>query len=134
MSDTYISSKNEVEDFLNDLKAVLNDSHFNINTDLNILPKKKNEKPDDPYTTENTMLDLEYDSSDVRRHMLSLSLSNYHITFVDDIDCSLPPFFAFGKTIQKDEVYIKVKIKDRRNCKIFCVSFHYPRYPITYQY
>lgn len=50
-------------------------------------------------------------------------------TFIDDIDNSLPPFFAFAKEIKNKDVYVKAKIRDRQNCKVFCVSFHFARYP-----
>ncbi len=51
-------------------------------------------------------------------------------TFIDDKDNSLPPFFVFGITIKNGEVYIKAKIRDRKNCKVFCVSFHFARFPL----
>ena len=48
-----ISSKEEVEAFLHELISVLNSPNFNIDSDLDILPKKKAESPIDPYTTAN---------------------------------------------------------------------------------
>ena len=60
-----ISSKEDVEAFLHDLISVLNSPNFDIDTDLDILPKKKTESTIDPYTTANTMLELDYDRKDV---------------------------------------------------------------------
>ena len=124
-----ISSKEDVEAFLHDLISVLNSPDFNIDTDLDILPKKKAESPIDPYTTANTMLELDFDRKDVWHHLISLDISEYLETFIDDKDPSWPPFFAFAKSIKNRDVYIKAKIRDRVNGKVFCVSFHFARHP-----
>lgn len=50
-------------------------------------------------------------------------------TFIDDLDRTLPPFYAFAKEIKSKDVCIKVKVRDRERHKIFCVSFHFARYP-----
>jgi hypothetical protein len=97
---------------------------------MDILLKKKLESPNDPYTTFNTMMILDFDRYDVKDELLSLEISDYLETFIDDKDSSLPPFFAFGKTIKNNDVYIKIKIRDKRNLKVFCVSFHLARYPL----
>lgn len=130
MSLKTISSEEDVTEFLKELKAVLTDPTFDISKDLDILPKKKNESPTDPYTTFNTMQVLGFDRHDVLTQLLALDISEYMETFIDDRDNSLPCFFAFGKTIKSREVYIKAKIRDRKNCTVFCVSFHFARYPI----
>jgi hypothetical protein len=125
-----ISPESDVISFLKELKEVLTDPKFDVAKDLDILPKKSNEAPTDPYTTFNTMQALGFDRYDVLTQLLALDISEYIETFIDDIDNSLPPFFAFGKTIKSREVYIKAKIRDKRNCKVFCVSFHFARYPL----
>ena len=51
-------------------------------------------------------------------------------TIIDNKDPTLPPFHAFIKEIEHRNVYIKVKIRDYARRKVFCVSFHYARYPI----
>ncbi|MDF2520101.1 MAG: hypothetical protein K0R84_729 [Clostridia bacterium] len=129
MSQKIISSEKEVLAFLKELKELLTSPKFDLSKDLDILMKKKNESPIDPYTTANTLLALDFDKHDVLNHLLSLELSEYMETFIDDIDNSLPPFFAFAKEIKNRDVYIKAKIRDRQNCKVFCVSFHFARYP-----
>lgn len=129
MSLKVISLENDVIIFLKELKEVLTDANFNVSTDLDILPKKKNEDPVDPYTTFNTMQSLEFDRNDIMNQLLALEISDYMETFIDDKDNRLPPFFAFGKTIKSKDVYIKTKIRDRKNCKVFCVSFHFARFP-----
>ncbi|MGB4589643.1 MAG: hypothetical protein WBI17_10475 [Clostridiaceae bacterium] len=101
MSFKIISTESDVKTFLNDLKEVLIDSKFDISKDLDILPKKKTESPTDPYTTFNTMLVLDFDRNDIKNQLLALDISEYLETFIDDKDNSLPPFFAFGRALNK---------------------------------
>ena len=75
------------------------------------------------------MLALDFDSEDIKNQLLSLTVEEYIQTFLDDKDITLPVFYTFGKDISKCEVYIKVKIRDKKNGKVFCVSFHFARYP-----
>ena len=124
-----ISSKEEVEAFLHELIRILNSPEFDIDYDLDVLPKKKSESPTDPYTTANTLLELDFDRKDVWHQLISLDVSEYLETFIDDQDPSWPPFFAFAKSIKNRDVYIKAKIRDRINRKVFCVSFHFAKYP-----
>lgn len=129
MSLKVISSLADVKAFLKELKELLVDPAFNIKTDLDILAKKSSEDPSDPYTTANTLLDLDFDSEDVLNQLLALEASEYLETFIDDKNSSFPPFYAFARKIHSKDVYIKVKIRDRKKCKVFCVSFHFARYP-----
>jgi len=116
-------------EFLKELKELLTDHRFDVSRDLDIMMKKKNESPIDPYTSANTLLALEFDKNDVLNQLLTLEISEYMETFIDDMNNSLPPFFAFAKSIKNRDVYIKAKIRNRQSCKVFCVSFHFARYP-----
>ena len=129
MSQKLISSEEEVKNFLIELRELLTDPAFNIDVDLDVLLKKKSESPTDPYTTVNTLLALDFDKRDVSNQLLSLDVSDYMETFIDDLQSTLPPFYAFAKVIRNKDVYIKVKVRDRQRRKIFCVSFHFARYP-----
>lgn len=129
MSQKILSSEQEVKDFLKELKELLTDPRFDISKDLDILLKKRHESPIDPYTTANTLLELDFDKSDVTNQLLSLDITEYMETFIDDKDNALPPFFAFAKSIKNRDVYVKAKIRDRQKCKVFCVSFHFARFP-----
>lgn len=122
-------SKEEVENFIGRLRDILASPTFNINIDLDLIPKKKSESPLDPYTTANTLAELDYDKYDIRDQLLHITVSDYAETISDNKDPLSPPFFVFCREIQKRDVYIKVKIRDRINGKIFCVSFHFARYP-----
>lgn len=124
-----ISTEVEVKAFLKELKELLTDTAFDLSNDLEILPKKRDESPIDPYTTVNTLLDLGFSSEDVMNQLLALEVSDYMETVSDIKGNWLPPFFAFAKLVQSKDVYIKVKIRDRKKCKVFCVSFHFARYP-----
>ena len=124
-----ISEQKEVCLFLSQLKTILQSPKFNLDTDLDILMKKKNEDPCDPFTTENTLSELAFDSIDVVRELLKIEICNYVETVTDNKNPSFPPFFVFRREINKKEVYIKVKIRDKLNNKVFCVSFHFARHP-----
>lgn len=100
-----------------------------IERDLDILPKKRNESATDPYTTINTMADLEFDANDVCDKLKAITVEDYAETMLDDRNVDAPPFFVFYRNIQTRDVYVKVKIRDRATGKVFCVSFHFARYP-----
>lgn len=124
-----IDSKEFVEKFLGELKAILESDTFVIERDLDILPKKRNESATDPYTTTNTMAALEFDANDVCEELKAITVEDYAETMLDDRNVTAPPFFVFYRNIQTRDVYIKVKIRDRATGKVFCVSFHFARYP-----
>ena len=108
-----------------------------IERDLDILPKKRNESATDPYTTINTMADLEFDANDVCEELKAITVEDYAETMLDNRNVDAPPFFVFYRNIQTRDVYIKVKIRDRATGKVFCVSFHFARYlkpsPLPYE-
>ena len=124
-----IDSKEFVEQFLSELKTILESDTFVIERDLDILPKKRNERAKDPYTTINTMAVLEFDANDVCEELKAITVEDYAETMLDDRNEAAPPFFVFYRNIQTRDVYIKVKIRGRATGKVFCVSFHFARYP-----
>ena len=122
-------SREKVEQFLVELKSILSSPNFNPAKDLDILLKKKNEDMFDSYTTANTLLALGFDNEDVRNELLKIGVEDYAETLIDVMDSTLPPFYVFYRDIQSREVYIKVKIRDSVTGKVFCISFHFARYP-----
>jgi hypothetical protein len=122
----FVAPLSDVNRFLFDLKHILTADNY----ELDILLRKKNENPLDPFTTENTLQDLAYDISDVRNDLLSLTEKDYIETILDDKDTNKPPFWVFGKFIKTNDVYIKIKIRNKLTNKVFCVSFHYARHPL----
>lgn len=125
MENKQISSKEQVENFLLELKHIINDKRFNINEDFDILLKKKNETDDDAYTTKNTLIQLNYDKNDIIRNLKELKISEYIGTLTDVKNVYSPQFWVFIKRINLKQVYIKVKIRSIQNRKIFCISFHF---------
>lgn len=117
MENKQISSKEQVENFLLELKHIINDKKFNINEDFDILLKKKNETDDDAYTTKNTLIQLNYDKNDIIRNLKELKISEYIETLTDVKNVYSPQFWVFIKRINLKQVYIKVKIRSIQNRK-----------------
>ena len=137
MEINFTSPKEEVIKFLLELKKVMSNRDFDVNKDLDVILKKKNENSLDPYTTQNTLLKLDFDKNDIADTLKKLSVEEYIETGKDRKDISSPEFYIFGKEVQGNLIYIKIKIRDKINHKVFCVSFHFARYPIsnfTYKY
>lgn len=117
-TNSYIASIEEVIVFLRELKHILSSE----DCELDILPKKKDEDDSDPNTTVNTMLDLGYDTEDIKNEILSLSEKEYIETIKDNKDIIRPPFWVFGKDIKNRDIYIKVKIRSKRTNKVFMIT------------
>lgn len=120
----YIDTRNNVEQHLQELHTLITQK----DCQLDILPRKRDEQEDDLYTTENTMLALGYNSEDIKRELSLLNVSDYIENIKDDKYIDSPDFRVFGKEIQGRQIYIKEKIRTSK--KIFCVSFHFARFPL----
>lgn len=131
MEINFTSPKEEVIKFLLELKKIMSHRNFDVNKDLDVILKKKNENSLDPYTTQNTLLKLDFDKNDIADTLKKLSVEEYIETGKDRKDISSPEFYIFGKEVQGNLIYIKIKIRDKINHKVFCVSFHFARYPIS---
>jgi hypothetical protein len=120
-----IESHEDVETFLQTVRTTLS-----LPNSLNIQITRSGEDPTDPYTTRNTLADLDFSMGDVRNELITL-LPCHYIKTSDDKkrDATSPPFWIFEKTVNRKSVYIKFKL--RNNKLVFCMSFHYPAYPIT---
>lgn len=131
MEINFTSPKEKVIKFLLELKKIMSHRNFDVNKDLDVILKKKNENSLDPYTTQNTLLKLDFDKNDVADTLKKLTVEEYIETGKDRKDISSPEFYIFGKEVQGKLIYIKIKIRDKINHKVFCVSFHFARYPIS---
>ena len=127
------SKKREGVAFLKELKDLLGQDDFDINTDMILIRKKKQGK-DQIYSTPYTMLDLDYDIDDVIARLKELKLEEYSETKIDRDDVNPPLLFVFGKDIDSKLVYVKLKIKGDQRKHILCVSFHYAKGGITFPY
>lgn len=127
------SKDKEIENFLGELKNVLQREEFNIDRDL-IIIKTKKKKEKEQYSTPYTLLDLDYDANDVAEHLKELTIREYSETLVDKDDRNPPLLFVFGKDINEKQVYIKLKIKGEPTRHVLCVSFHYAEKKMLFPY
>lgn len=129
---SYQSKKREVVAFLDELHKVLESDDFDINTDLNLIRKKKQgnaQKISTPYT----LLDLDYDAEDVVNRLKELKVEEYSETKIDTDDVNPPILFVFGKDINGKLIYVKLKIRDYQK-QVVCVSFHYAKDKMEFPY
>ena len=127
-----LSKKREVYAFLEELKEILGNEDFNIDTDFTLIRKKKSD--DEEHSTPYTLLDLDYDAWDVLDRLKELTIAEYSETKIDRDDLDPPSLFVFGKDINRKLVYVKLKIKGDQKRRVLCVSFHYARNPMTFPY
>jgi len=84
------------------------------------------------YSTNYTLVDLDYAEDDVIERLKELRLEEYSETLFDRDDDRPPLLFVFGKVINGKTVYIKVKTRDED--QVICVSFHYAKEQMEYPY
>lgn len=125
------SEKKAVKAFLEELKEVLGVEDFNIDNNLLIIKSSKDEIE---YSTNYTMMDLDYDSSDIVERLKELTVSEYSETLMDKEDDKPPLLFVFGKDINSKLIYIKLKIKGETKKKVLCLSFHYAKHNMEFPY
>ena len=128
----YQSKKREVVDFLNELHKLLGSNDFDINTDLNLIRKKK-QGNDQRFSTPYTLLDLDYDATDVVNRLKELRVEEYSETKIDKDDVNPPILFVFGKDINDRLIYVKLKIRKQQK-QVVCVSFHYAKDKMEFPY
>jgi len=126
-----LSDKKAVKAFLEELNEILRATDFNIDKDLLIIKSSKDEIE---YSTNYTLVDLEYDSSDIVERLKELTVSDYSETLVDKDNDDPLLLFVFGKDINNKLVYIKLKIKGIDSKKVLCLSFHYAKYDMEFPY
>ena len=125
------SDKKVIKAFLEELKEVLESEDFKIDEDLLVIRSSKEEVE---YSTQYTIVDLEYDSFDIVERLKELTVSEYSATLLDKDDDKPPLLFVFGKDINTKLVYIKLKIKGETDKKVLCLSFHYAKYDMKFPY
>lgn len=127
------SKEKEIIDFLMELKNILHSEGFIIDRDFTIIRSKK-KSGKEQYSTPYTLLDLEYDASDIVERLKELTIREYSETLVDKDDTNPPLLFVFGKDINGKQIYIKLKIKGSQTRHVLCVSFHYAEEKMTFPY
>ena len=106
----YRETKGAVKTFLLELNRILNNEKSNI-----IIPFRE-DKPI-KYTT--------------KYCMQTLTVDCYVETLDDERNIKSNKYYVFYKQIKGKFVYIKVKIESYDQYIVFCISFHFPEYPIT---
>lgn len=129
---SFQTKKKEVVAFLDELHKLLESDDFDINTDLNLISKKKREE-DQKFSTPYTLLDLDYDVEDVVNRLKELKVEEYSETKIDTDDVHPPILFVFGKDINGKLIYVKLKIRDLKK-QVVCVSFHYAKDKMEFPY
>lgn len=127
------SKKKEVIAFLEKLKLILNNDDFDVNRDLTLIRKRK-QNDDVRFSTSYTLIDLDYDVSDVIERLKELTVQEYSETKIDKDDLNPPLLFVFGKDINNRLVYVKLKIKGEQKKHVLCVSFHYAKDKMDFPY
>ena len=79
------SKKREVIIFLEQLKELLGNEDFNMDTDLTLISKKK-QGDDQKYSTPYTLLDLDYDTEDIVERLKELTVEEDVIMTVGDFN------------------------------------------------
>ena len=121
-------SRKTIEGFLAEMQGILTDDNFDIERDFDFVTTRASDEPDDECTNMNTLLELEYDSSDVVEELKTLSIQEYTESMLDNRAEGIHFFHVFGRRIQGRDVYIKVRLKDNSEGKyVFCISFHFAR-------
>lgn len=110
------STKKDVVAFLDEMKAILEKEDFNI------------------FSTPYTLLDLDYDISDVVDRLKELTIEEYSETKIDKDNLDPPLLFVFGKNINNKQVYVKLKMKGDQPRHVLCVSFHYAKEKMLFPY
>lgn len=121
----YIESIEEVRHFLKQLCYLLT----NKECQLDIQRRRRNDDPGSPNSTLNTIIDLNYNTDDIKKVIMSLILRDYVKTIIDIKRSDSPDYRIFSKPIGKKNIYIKLKICNLN--KIHLMSFHYAVYDIN---
>ena len=125
---SFVDKEEVVEVFLSKCNEILYSDNFNINKDFML--KVDRWHYSGKHTNRSTMIELGYEIYNVVNEIKSLSTSEYLETIIDNIQGYKNNFYCFIKCIQNRQVYIKIKIAEKNDKQIFCVSFHFAEYDI----
>lgn len=117
-----ISQKDDVKIFLLKAKKLISVGRYDF-----FDKKEENMK---------TLVALGYKTYHMKQEILSLTPQNYYRGPTEDYDKDNykdQHIWEFGKIIQAQEIYIKLKIrKNKGGDEIACMSFHKAQYKMTY--
>ena len=116
----YVAKREIIEEFLKDLKSLLDSPDFDIETKF-ILTRNRSDGKNGA-----TLVALDFDKSDVANELKKLTISNYYQSVPDDKNPSMPDLHVFYIFVLEREIYVKIRIQYVDN--VLCVSFHFPLY------
>ena len=112
------STSSEVASFLLSIKYLIQDREYTILR-----------RPEYLATTSS----LGIDETDVLDEIISLSVDEYFRGPSKDRNLKSGEVWEFGKQVLGQEVYIKLVLKgDKRGQWVTILSFHFPRFPLSY--
>lgn len=123
MAKGYIATKANVEQFLEELKIILNSPK----SQLNIIPRQDKKAE---YSTEYCLRSLKFTSQNIKEELKKLQLNEYVECCPDERNLKSRDYYIFCKIYKEKQVYIKIKIQSYDNKIILCMSFHFAEYKI----
>ena len=132
MAQGYVDTVETVEQFLKDIKQILLQEDFCIDSDFYLLREGKIGSTG--YKNNMTIIALDYDREDICDTLISLTVSDYCETVPDLQYPSQAPLLIFSKVIDSKEVYIKVNVSHQEDRKVFVLSFHFAERPVKKPY
>ena len=117
-------SQQAVRRFLTKVGTIINSSSFDIDKQFLLIMDRLNDNSLSEYNNRNTMLRLGYGPEDVVEEIKIIEPTEC-IDMQPDIKQGTNNYvFIFKKEIQNEQIYIKIKIDERKKDKIVCISFH----------
>lgn len=86
---------------------------------------------DDRGKNQQTLLDLEITPIKRKEIIQNLEIEDYSEGPLPEKMHGILPMWVFGKTINENEIYIKISM-GRENSQAICISFHIAEYPMKY--
>ena len=111
-----MTTQSDVNKFLGTFKNVVNQRG------LRVIPREKNLM---------TMQELGFAFIDVQNEIMRLDSTDYIDGPKSDLSVA-GDVWEFGKTVEHEEIYIKLKLKD--NSQAVCISFHHAQKAISYPF
>ena len=125
-------NRSDIENFLNNIKGILEDDSFDIDNDFFLI---KSKKEDEKHSTPYTMVDLDFDVYDVVDTIRKLNVEDFSEIKMDEDDPNPPLLYVFGTTINGKTNYIKIKCRINEETQmVICVSFHYAAWEMKYPF
>jgi hypothetical protein len=112
-----MATKSEVERFLKDFKVKMG-----IYQIIFLDDRGKNAQ---------ALLDLDISPISRKETLTNLKAEDYSEGPLEEKMRGILPMWVFGKTVKKQEVYIKISM-GRENSQTICISFHPAEHPMNY--